>query len=138
LTPKIAEELTVINRKSQIENRSYLLIGFGRWGSSDPWLGIPVTWGQISGAKVIVESTLEGMNVEPSQGAHFFHNISSFRVSYFTVRHESTPGIDWGWLSKQQVVNETDLVRHVELDEPLLVKVDGRVGHGAIWHGDRN
>jgi hypothetical protein len=87
LTPRIAEELDVINRKLQKQGRAYLLIGFGRWGSSDPWLGIPVNWGQICGAKVIVESTLEGMNVEPSQGAHFFHNISSFRVSYFTVHH---------------------------------------------------
>jgi hypothetical protein len=92
-----------------------------------------VTWGQISSSKVIVETTLEEMNVEPSQGAHFFHNISSFRVSYFTVHHESRPGIDWEWLSAQRVVEETDLVRRVELDEPLLVKVDGRTGRGAIW-----
>jgi hypothetical protein len=138
LTPQIGEELDVINRKLQRERKPYLLIGFGRWGSSDPWLGIPVKWGQISGAKVIVESTLEGMNVEPSQGAHFFHNISSFRVSYFTVHHESTPGIDWGWLSKQRIASESGLVRHVELNEPLLVKVDGRAGHGAVWHSDRD
>jgi hypothetical protein len=78
------------------------------------------------------------MNVEPSQGAHFFHNISSFHVSYFTVHHESVPGIDWEWLSRQRVVEETDLVRHVELDDPLLVKVDGRTGKGAIWRGARS
>lgn len=135
LTPTIAGELESLNRSLLAARKPYLLVGFGRWGSSDPWLGIPVNWGQIGGAKVIVESTLEGMTVEPSQGAHFFHNISSFRVSYFTVHHENKPGIDWAWLSRQRTVNETDLVRHVQLDDPLLVKVDGRVGRGAIWHG---
>jgi hypothetical protein len=138
LTPNIANELETINRGLLNSRKPYLLIGFGRWGSSDPWLGIPVNWGQINSAKVIVESTLEGMNVEPSQGAHFFHNISSFHVSYFTVHHESVPGIDWEWLSRQRVVEETDLVRHVELDDPLLVKVDGRTGKGAIWRGARS
>lgn len=136
LTRKIAEELDAVNRALQKTRKHYLLIGFGRWGSSDPWLGIPVNWGQISGAKAIVESTLEGMNVEPSQGTHFFHNIASFRVSYFTVHHESVPGIDWDWLSNQRLAGDTGLVRHVELDDPLLVKVDGRVGQGAIWHGN--
>lgn len=133
LTQRIASELDIMNRKLQDASRPYLLIGFGRWGSSDPWLGIPVNWGQIAGAKVIVESTLEGMNVELSQGAHFFHNISSFGVSYFAAHHKSIPGIDWEWLSRQRLVDETDLVRHVELEEPLLVKVDGRTGRGAIW-----
>jgi hypothetical protein len=133
LTPVIANELEAFNRRLQNERKPYLLIGFGRWGSSDPWLGIPVNWGQISGAKVIVESTLEGMNVEPSQGAHFFHNISSFRVSYFTVHHERGTGIDWEWLACQNVVHETELVRHVEIERPLLAKVDGRTGKGAIW-----
>jgi hypothetical protein len=135
LTAKIAGELETFNRGLLKARKPYLLIGFGRWGSSDPWLGIPVNWGQISAAKVIVEATLEGMNVEPSQGAHFFHNISSFRVSYFTVHHESLPGIDWEWLSRQRIIQETGLVRHVELDDPLLVKVDGRAGKGAIWYG---
>jgi len=138
LTARIADELDAINRELRRVDKQYLLIGFGRWGSSDPWLGIPVNWGQISGAKVIVESTLEDMNVEPSQGAHFFHNISSFRVSYFTVHHESVPGINWTWLAKRKTAGETELVRHVELDAPLLVKVDGRVGRGAIWYGDRS
>jgi len=137
-TPQIAEELDDINRKLLQARKPYLLIGFGRWGSSDPWLGIPVNWGQISGAKVIVEATLEGMNIEPSQGAHFFHNISSFLVSYFTVHHSSVTTIDWKWLSEERIAEETDWVRHVELDRPLLVKVDGRSGQGAIWHSDGN
>ena len=80
------------------EGRPYLLIGFGRWGSSDPWLGIPVRWDQISGARAIVESGLPGLNPEPSQGSHFFHNMTSRRVSYFMVHHTDTPPIDWAWL----------------------------------------
>jgi hypothetical protein len=76
---------------------------------------------------------LPRMNVEPSQGAHFFHNISSFRVSYFTVGHEPGQGIDWEWLDAQPAEAETPLVRHVRLDRPLTVMVDGRTGRGAVW-----
>jgi hypothetical protein len=132
LTPEIAGQLAEFNRTLHAAGKPYLLIGFGRWGSSDPWLGIPVNWSQISNAKVIVESTMPDMNVEPSQGAHFFHNISSFQVSYFTAHHDDRPGIDWGWLEQQQVVNETELVRHVSLDTPLDVRIDGRSGRGMI------
>jgi hypothetical protein len=138
LTRKIAAELEQINRPLLEGDRGYLLLGFGRWGSSDPWLGIPVNWGQIAGARVIVESTLPGMDVEPSQGAHFFHNIISFEVCYLCVRHGESGGstrrsIDWGWLDAQPVVAETDLVRHVRLEQPLRIKVDGRSGRGAVW-----
>jgi hypothetical protein len=138
-TPKIAAELEKLNRPLLDEGRPYLLLGFGRWGSSDPWLGIPVEWGQIAGAKVMVESTLPGMDVEPSQGAHFFHNIISFEVLYLCVRHGGDAAgvrrsIDWDWLARQPAVSETDLVRHIQLEEPLRVKVDGRSGNGAVWH----
>jgi len=138
-TRKIAAELELLNRPLLAEDRPYLLVGFGRWGSSDPWLGIPVNWGQIAGARVIVESTLSGMDVEPSQGAHFFHNIISFQVCYLCVRHEAGAtgvqrGIDWDWLDRQPAVAESDLVRHIRLDTPLRVKVDGRTGRGAVWH----
>ena len=112
--------------------RPYLLIGFGRWGSADPSLGIPVVWGQICGAKAIVEATLPTMNVDLSQGSHFFHNMSSFQVSYFCVRHDGDDRLDWAWLARQRAVTETDLVRHVRLDAPLLVKVDGRTGCGVV------
>ena len=124
---------TGCNTRCWQSERPYLLIGFGRWGSSDPWLGIPVRWGQICGARVIVEATLPEMDVEPSQGAHFFHNISSFGVSYLTVHHRETAGIDWAWLDRQPAVAETEYIRHVRLDEPLLVKVDGRNRRGGIW-----
>jgi hypothetical protein len=138
-TQRIAADLEQLNRPLLQEARPYLLIGFGRWGSSDPALGIPVNWGQIAGARVIVESTLPGMDVEPSQGAHFFHNIVSFQVYYLCVRHQegsgvATRSIDWNWLDRQSIVTETAHVRHVRLEKPLNVKVDGRSGRGAVWH----
>ncbi len=131
-TPAIAAELAALNTTLVAESRPYLLIGFGRWGSSDPWLGIPATWGQVAGARAIVEATLPAMNVELSQGSHFFHNISSFEVSYFCVRHGLDGHIDWAWLDAQPAERETALVRHVRLASPLTVKVDGRSGRGVV------
>ncbi len=132
-TRQIALELESMNKKLAADGSPYLLIGFGRWGSSDPWLGIPVNWGQISGAKVIVEATLPSMDKELSQGSHFFHNITSFQVSYFSVHHSGQYPIDWQWLGQQRVLTETEFVRHVRLSNPLQVKVDGRSGRGAIY-----
>ncbi len=83
----------------------YILFGLGRWGSADPWLGIPVTWEQISGARVIVESGLKDIKVTPSQGSHFFQNLTSFRVGYFTVNPDDGDGfVDWDWLAAQPAV----------------------------------
>lgn len=132
LTQTIARELESLNGKLFERRTPYLLIGFGRWGSSDPWLGIPAEWGQICGAKVIVEATLPSINIEPSQGSHFFHNITSFDVSYFFVHHERDVGIDWEWLTSLPVAERTEHVRHVRAEEPLSVKVDGRTGRGCI------
>jgi len=131
-SPVVAQELETINRALLDSDRPYLLIGFGRWGSSDPWLGIPVNWGQVSGARVIVEATLPTMDVELSQGSHFFHNITSFRVSYFSVRHSGPYTIDWAWLNTLPSEHETDFCRHVRTPKPLAVKVDGRTSRGAI------
>lgn len=131
-TVQIAKEIESINRELIGEKRNYVLIGFGRWGSCDPWLGIPVEWGRIGGARVIVESTLFDINVELSQGSHFFHNLNSFKVSYFSINFDGKFKIDWNWLNKQNVVNETEFVKHVSLDNPLSVKVDGRTGRGII------
>lgn len=133
-TPAIAGELDTINRGLAGQNRPYLLIGFGRWGSSDPWLGVPVNWAQISGAAVIVEATLPQMSPDLSQGSHFFHNLISFEVLYLSVSHSASPGIDWNWLNAQRAETESDLIRHVRLDRPLMVKVDGRSGRGVITH----
>lgn len=132
LTYKIASELEKVNELLVTENRPYLLMGFGRWGTSDAWAGIPVNWGQISGAKVIVEAPLTGMNSELSQGSHFFHNVTGFGVLYFSVPYSGEFPIDWTWLDNHKAETETDLIRHVKLLEPLSVKVDGRSGRGVI------
>jgi len=112
-----------------------VLIGFGRWGSSDPSGGIPLKFGQISGAKVIVESTLPHMNFMLSQGSHFFHNITSFQVCYFSIAHWEKYKINWDWLNQQKVIHETLFIRHVRPSSPLTIKVDGRKGLGVIFHG---
>lgn len=131
-TQKIAYEIDSINKRFVQTKAPYLLIGFGRWGSSDSWLGIPVDWGQIAGAKVIVESTLFGINVELSQGSHFFHNLSSFNVSYFSLNYDGEFAIDWEWLNQQKVVRETNFVKHVKLESALKIKVDGKTSRGVI------
>jgi hypothetical protein len=137
-TPAIAEQIARINLGLVERAVPYLLIGFGRWGSSDPWLGIPVTWSQIGGAKAIVEATLPAMNIDLSQGSHFFHNISSFNVSYFSVPFNGAFPIDWPGLARQDAVVETEFVRHVRLARPLRISVDGRQGQGAIlWNQNR-
>ncbi|MDH3380932.1 MAG: hypothetical protein OEQ39_28800, partial [Gammaproteobacteria bacterium] len=133
-TGTIADQLERLNLTLISEERPYLLIGFGRWGSVDPWLGVPVDWGQICGARAIVEATLPNMNVEPSQGSHFFHNISSFQVSYFSVHHDRQPNIDWNWLKAQEMVAESEHVRQVRSKAPLRIKVDGRTGRGGVWY----
>jgi hypothetical protein len=131
-TPTIAQEIEEINYEMQKSNTKYLLIGFGRWGSSDPWLGIPVNWGQISKAKVIVESMLPNMKVELSQGSHFFHNITGFQVLYFSLKESVSENIDWKWLDSQTTVNERKFIKHVKLQNPLLIKADGRKGIGVV------
>ena len=130
-TRAIAGEIEMLNRRLVDAGRGYVLIGFGRWGSSDPWLGIPVLWGQVAGARVIVEATLPSMDVEPSQGSHFFHNMSNTGALYFSVRHGTAPDVDWPWLDGLEAVEETGWVRHVRTP-PLTVRVDGRTGRGVI------
>ena len=128
-----AYEVMQFNEKLLAEKRPYLLIGVGRWGSLDPWLGIPVKWDQISGAKVIVEAGFKDMEVDPSQGSHFFHNITSFRISYFTVNSTTQDGfIDWEWLRTIPVVEEKRFVRQIRTDKPIVAKVDGHRNKGVI------
>jgi len=131
-TPAIAAEVDRLNQSLVEEGRSCVLVGFGRWGSADPRLGVPVAWTQISSARVIVETSLPAMNVDMSQGAHFFHNLLSFRVVYFSVPGLDKSGIDWEWLRGLPVRRETGFVRHVETPAPLLVRVDGRRGRGVV------
>jgi hypothetical protein len=135
-THAIAAEIGRLNDRLMSAGRPYVLVVIGRLGSSDPWLGIPVAWGDVAGARVIVEATLPAMDVEASQGAHFFHNLSAFQVSFLTVPHTATPGVDWRWLHTLPAVDETAYVRHVRAERPLVVKVDGRSGRGAIWRAE--
>jgi hypothetical protein len=105
----------------------------GLWGSLEPWLGIPVTWDQISGASVIVESGFKDFNVTPSQGSHFFQNITSFRIGYFTVNAFMNMGfIDWDWLAKQPAVDEMTFIRHLHFENPLTVRINGHKNMGII------
>jgi hypothetical protein len=133
-TTLIAKELEKLNHQLVQNKHPYVLIGFGRWGSSDPSGGIPLKFGQISGSKVIVEATLPEMNYMLSQGSHFFHNITSFQVCYFSVAHWDKYRIDWDWLNKQKIINESQYIRHVRTSSPLKIKVDGRKGRGVISH----
>lgn len=134
-TQTIAKELERMNFRLVESKNPYVLIGFGRWGSSDPSGGIPVNFAQISGAKVIVESTLPDMNFMLSQGSHFFHNITSFQVFYISLGHWDKHKIDWDWLNQQKAVSETGFIRHVKLSSPLRIKIDGRSSLGVITHG---
>ena len=132
-TRRVAQELELFNGKLQAQERSYLLIGVGRWGSSDPWLGIPVTWDQISNAKVIVEAGFQDIRVTPSQGAHFFHNLMSFMIGYFTVNPEHGEGkLDWDWLLDQPVKKKGEFIRHLRFKHPLIVKMNGSKNRGVI------
>ncbi|MCK4305087.1 MAG: hypothetical protein KAY24_12690 [Candidatus Eisenbacteria sp.] len=133
-THAIASELDSVNRTLVASKRPYLLIGLGRWGTTDTLAGIPVEFGQISGAKAIVELSLPGSGSTLSQGSHFFHNVTSFKIFYFSVHHWEEYGIDWKWLKEQTMVSEGTYVRHVELPSPLMIKVDGKNGRGVIRH----
>jgi len=133
-TYEIADEIEKLNTALTAEGRPFVLIGFGRWGTSDPFFGIPVTWPQISGAKVIVEATLEGMTPEMSQGSHFFHNVISFQILYFSVGHDDEYTIDWAWLDEQKLITETKHVRHVRSRNDLDIRVDGSARRGVVGH----
>ena len=129
----VALEVSALNAKLVEAKRPYVLIGVGRWGSLDPWLGIPVTWDQIAGASVIVESGFKDFNVTPSQGSHFFQNITSFRVGYFTVNAFNNLGfIDWDWLKEQRAEEELHFTRHLHFDDPIVAKINGRKNLGII------
>ena len=129
----IMYEIEKLNKQMLAENRHYVLVGPGRWGSSDVWLGIPVKWPHISNARVIVESGLENYRIDPSQGTHFFQNLTSFGVSYFTINPFIGDGAyDTQFLDAQPAVYESEYVRHVHFEKPILIKVDGRKNKGVI------
>ena len=132
----VADDIERINRRFLAEGRNYVLIGPGRWGSSDHYLGVPVKWPHISAARVIVEVALKNYNIDPSQGTHFFQNLTSFGVGYFTVDTNTEEG---GFVNKEMLdampaVEETQYVRHVRFDRPLRILMDGKKQEGAVLH----
>jgi hypothetical protein len=131
-SPAAARDLVEVNRTLLEQGRPYLLIGFGRWGSSDPWLGIPVVWGQIAGARALVEAPAAGRPIELSQGSHFFHNLVGLGVPYLQVEATGPSRIDWEFLLALPRVRETPHVVHALCAAGLGVRVDGRRGRGLV------
>ncbi len=131
--PAIAYEIEKLNRKFLDEGKNYVLVGPGRWGSSDSWLGIPVKWPHISAARVIVEAGLTNYRVDPSQGTHFFQNLTSFGVGYFTINAYMNDGIyNQAYLNEQKAVEETNFLRHIHFEKPIKVKMDGKKKIGVV------
>jgi len=130
----IAREIETINSRFVAEGNNYVLVGPGRWGSSDPWLGIPVKWPHISQARVIVESGMENYRIEPSQGTHFFQNLTSFGVGYFTVNPflENDGFFDENFLNQQPAIHETKFIRQVRFEQPMSIKINGKKRVGVV------
>jgi len=125
-TQQIAREIGELNSGLVKASRKYLLIGPGRWGSADRWLGIPVSWAEICGVGAMVEIASSQLRADPSQGSHFFHNITTLGITYATVSEDDSDYINWDWLKDQPVVNETAHVAHIKLGSPFVLKADGR------------
>ncbi|MGA9574878.1 MAG: PEP/pyruvate-binding domain-containing protein, partial [Lysobacterales bacterium] len=133
----MAEQVGKYNQQFKEESQAYMLVGPGRWGTSDRWLGIPVKWDQISWARVIVEADYGDFVVEPSFGTHFFQNLITFQIGYLTINSKSSNNyLDWNWLNSQEAVSETDYVRHVRLSRPMNILIDGRDGKAVIFKSD--
>ena len=131
---EVAKAVAQFNRRLNDENRPYLLIGVGRWGSTEPWLGIPVEWDEISGARVIVEAGFRDFRVTPSQGSHFFQNLTAFQIGYFTVNPDAGEGsVDWQWLMEQTAIEEQGCVRHLHFAQPIRVVMNSRTSQGVIF-----
>lgn len=137
-TEDMAREISQLNDEMVQTNRPYLLIGPGRWGTRDKWIGVPVNWPQISNAKVIVETSLEDFPLDASSGSHFFHNVTSMNVGYFTVQPEMSKSfVNWELLSSQELIKETNWFRHVRFTEPLMVRMDGKKRISVITLNDK-
>ncbi len=137
---RAADSLTIARRVEKLNDQfvasgeNYVLVGPGRWGSSDPWLGIPVKWAQISAARLIVESGLPDYRIDPSQGTHFFQNLTSFRVGYLTINPFLNDGFyDIDFLNRLECVSEDEYIRHIRFPEPLTIKIDGVRNKGVIY-----
>ncbi len=132
-TEEMAADIATLNAKMMAEAKPYILIGPGRWGTRDKWIGIPVNWPQISKAKVIVETSLDDFPLDASSGSHFFHNVTSMNVGYFTIQPELKTGfINWDILNKQHIVNETRFFKHIQFADSLSVRMDGKKSISVI------
>jgi hypothetical protein len=144
-TVDIASEINILNGRIQAEKRPYLLVGPGRWGSADPWLGVPVQWRDISGVGAIIELQNELLHADPSQGSHFFQNITSLGIPYLTVKEQKSDGapvcsskkgedcIDWNWLMAQTDFEDGKYVRHIRLENPFVMKCDGKKEMAVLY-----
>lgn len=133
-TRVIAQQVAEINAHFEGSKNHYLLVGPGRWGTADPWLGIPVRWADISNVAAIVETVSEKLNAEPSIGAHFSHNLISLGISYLNIVRREPDHFNWLWLTDQKTFKETEFVSHVQLSVPIVLKVDGRTSTGVIFN----
>ncbi|MBS3780321.1 MAG: hypothetical protein KGY41_07985, partial [Desulfovermiculus sp.] len=132
-TREIAQEISRLNANLAKENCKYLLIGPGRWGSADRFLGIPVNWRDIHGVGAIVETGSDKLKAEPSQGSHFFHNITTLGINYITVTEQRYGYLDWDWLLGQEIHDQTEHVAHLRLQHPIILKVDGRSSSSVMY-----
>ena len=135
-TADIAREIGELNAGLLQQGKKYLLVGPGRWGSADRWLGIPVSWTEICGVGAMVETSSPELKAEPSQGSHFFHNISSLGINYVTVPDSGEDFLNWDWLTSLPIANETEFVAHVNLGKPFVLKVDGRTSRSVMYLED--
>ncbi len=135
-TLAVAQEIGKLNAGLVKEGRQYLLIGPGRWGSADRWLGIPVSWAEICGVGAMIETSSPQLKADPSQGSHFFHNITSLGINYVTISTSHEDYLNWKWLTSLPLTNQTKFVAHVKLDKPFVLKVDGRSSRCVMFTGD--
>jgi hypothetical protein len=132
-TKEIAAELEILNKKLILNNSGYILLGPGRWGTADPFIGIPVNWSNISNARIIIETSMEDFPLDASLGSHFFHNVTSMNVGYFSIQYDSKESlIAWDILEEQEVIEETEFLKHIVFKEKLCVLMDGKKRMSAI------
>ena len=129
---EVAAQINKLNAMFNENGKKYVLIGPGRWGSSDRWLGIPVVWNDISNVGVMVETTIESIKADPSQGSHFFHNITTLGINYFMVLDKPGNRMNWEWFTNQHIIEKGEYVSHLRLPAPVILKVDGRSSQWVI------
>jgi len=127
---EIVNHIRKINTKLMEGKRPYLLIGPGRWGSSDPWLGIPVIWSDIAGAKIIVETPYHERHIDPSQGSHFFHDMIASEVGYIIIKKQED--IDWKKIKSQKEIDENEYIKHIQTKKPIQAIIDGKKGKAVV------